>query len=144
MNSFNHYAYGAIGQWMYATVAGLGLDAAEPGYRHAVIRPEPGGGLTSARAELKSVYGAVASGWEIGDGVFRLSVTVPANAHATVSLPGEALADAREGDVPLAEVEGVTKARVEHGRIVCDVAAGTYEFTAPMPIDRPEESQADG
>jgi alpha-L-rhamnosidase len=133
MNSFNHYAYGAIGQWMYATVAGLGLDPLEPGCRHAVIRPEPGGGLTHARAELQSVYGPVASGWEVADGTFRLRVGIPANARATVFLPGEALGAAREGDVPLAEVEGVTKARVEHGRIVCDVGAGSYEFTVPMP-----------
>ena len=52
MNSFNHYAYGAIGDWMVHTVAGLDLDEKSPGYKHVVVHPQPGGGLTSARAEL--------------------------------------------------------------------------------------------
>ena len=50
MNSFNHYAYGAIGEWMYRVVAGLELDPREPGYKHVLVQPQPGGGLTSAEA----------------------------------------------------------------------------------------------
>ena len=88
MNSFNHYAYGAIGFWMYSVVAGIGLDEAQPGYKHIVFAPRPGGGLTHASAAVESVYGHVASGWEIKDGKFKLKVEVPASASATVKMPG--------------------------------------------------------
>ena len=52
MNSFNHYAYGAIGEWMYRVVAGLELDPSEPGYKHVLVQPQPGGGLTLGGAAL--------------------------------------------------------------------------------------------
>ena len=87
MNSFNHYAYGAIGMWMYSVVAGIGIDETRPGYKHILIAPRPGGGLTYARASVESEYGKVASGWEISDGRFVLKIEVPANTTATVRLP---------------------------------------------------------
>ena len=65
MNSFNHYAYGAIGAWMYSVVAGIDLDPAEPGYKHVLIQPQPGGGLTKASASLRSMYGEIVSSWSI-------------------------------------------------------------------------------
>ena len=65
MNSFNHYAYGAIGEWMYSVVAGIGIDEAKPGYKHVVIAPRPGGELTYAKAAVESVYGRVCVG--VGD-----------------------------------------------------------------------------
>ena len=68
MNSFNHYAYGAIGEWMYRVVAGLELDPAEPGYKHVLVQPQPGGGLTSAVARLATLYGETASGWSVANG----------------------------------------------------------------------------
>jgi alpha-L-rhamnosidase len=88
MNSFNHYAYGAIGEWMYSVVAGIGIDESRPGYKHILIAPRPGGGLTFAKASVESVYGRVASGWEIRDGRFELKIEVPANTTATVKMPG--------------------------------------------------------
>src|ERR1700750_2019399 len=59
MNSYNHYAYGAIGEWLYGTVAGIDLDPARPGYKHIVVHPRPGGGLTRAKASLRSVHGLI-------------------------------------------------------------------------------------
>ena len=66
MNSFNHYAYGAIGDWLYQVVAGLDLDAKQSGYAHISFRPHPqvGGPLTFARASIKSIHGQVESGWK--------------------------------------------------------------------------------
>jgi alpha-L-rhamnosidase len=98
MNSFNHYAYGAIGMWMYSVVAGIGIDEARPGYKHIVIAPRPGGGLTHAKASVESVYGLVASGWEIVDGKLKLKVEVPANATATVKMPGGKVEEVGSGD----------------------------------------------
>jgi alpha-L-rhamnosidase len=87
MNSFNHYAYGAIGMWMYSVVAGIGLDEAHPAYKHIFIAPRPGGGLTYAKASVDSVYGKVSSAWELADGTLKLKVEVPPNTTATVTMP---------------------------------------------------------
>jgi alpha-L-rhamnosidase len=87
MNSFNHYAYGAIGQWMYERVAGLAPDPAHPGYKHFFIRPVVGGPLTSARAELETPYGKASSAWELKSGTLTMNITVPPNTTATLVFP---------------------------------------------------------
>jgi alpha-L-rhamnosidase len=87
MNSFNHYAYGAIGEWMYERVAGLAIDPANPGYKHFFVRPMVGGPLTSARAELETAYGTAASGWQLNGKTLKMEVVVPPNTTATVEFP---------------------------------------------------------
>ncbi|WP_259187121.1 glycoside hydrolase family 78 protein [Sphingobacterium sp. BIGb0165] len=87
MNSYNHYAYGAIGDWMYRTIAGINSVAEEPGYKAVVIAPKPNGKITSASAELETVYGTVKSAWKLENGLLKLEVTIPANSKATVILP---------------------------------------------------------
>ncbi|HET8631741.1 MAG TPA: family 78 glycoside hydrolase catalytic domain, partial [Thermomicrobiales bacterium] len=72
MNSFNHYALGAVGAWLYRAVAGIDTDPERPGYRHIVFHPRPGGGLTYARAELRSPYGPITSHWTIAGDTFTL------------------------------------------------------------------------
>ncbi|GGE92365.1 glycoside hydrolase family 78 protein [Mycetocola zhadangensis] len=85
MTSFNHYALGAVADWMHRVVGGLA--AAEPGYRRARIQPRPGGDLTSASATHLTPYGELSSSWSIVDGVFVLDVTVPTGTSAVVILP---------------------------------------------------------
>jgi alpha-L-rhamnosidase len=85
MNSFNHYAYGAVGDWMVSTVAGL--EIGEPGYRKILFKPRPGGSLTSAEARLKTPYGQAAIRWELRDRKLLLRLTVPNEATAELSLP---------------------------------------------------------
>jgi alpha-L-rhamnosidase len=131
MNSFNHYAYGAIGDWMVRVVAGLDLDEAAPGYKHLVIHPQPGGGLTSARAELMTQYGSAASGWKLEGGQLRLGVRVPANTRATVRLPGATLAQVTEGARAVATSVGVTSARQDGDAVVVEVGSGDYVFSYP-------------
>jgi alpha-L-rhamnosidase len=89
MNSFNHYAYGAVGQWMYSRLAGLDTDT--PGYKHLVIRPVFGCdvGITHAKATLKTPYGLASSGWRIQDSTTIVEVVVPPNTTATLYLPGQ-------------------------------------------------------
>ena len=89
MNSFNHYAYGAIGDWLYRVVAGIDTDSREPGYKRILLHPRPGPGLTWARARLDSPYGRILSAWEIADGRFEWDVTIPPNTTALLTLPGE-------------------------------------------------------
>jgi alpha-L-rhamnosidase len=86
MTSFNHYALGAVADWLHRTVAGLA--ASEPGYRRLDIRPQPGGGLTYARARHNTPYGMAESGWTLKDGQIEVVVVVPPNTTARVMLPG--------------------------------------------------------
>jgi alpha-L-rhamnosidase len=128
MNSFNHYAYGAIGDWLYRVVAGIGIDPTEPGYKHVLFQPQPGGGLTHARATLDTPYGLVASAWELTEAGFHLSVTAPANVHATVRLPAQSLDAVTEGGQPLVTGNGILSARVADDVALIEVGSGKYEF----------------
>lgn len=87
MNSFNHYAYGAVGAWIYRSVAGLELDPKEPGYRHIIFRPRPGGSLTWAKATLQTTFGETGIYWKLDQGKLHIELTIPTNAHATFHPP---------------------------------------------------------
>ncbi|RLD11325.1 MAG: alpha-L-rhamnosidase [Chlamydiae bacterium] len=87
MNSFNHYAYGAIGDWMYKTIAGIKQDETSSGYKKIIIQPQPGGGLSFAKAEFKSIYGKISSDWKIENKKFVLEVEIPPNTTAKVFVP---------------------------------------------------------
>ncbi len=133
MNSFNHYAYGAIGSWLYQVVAGLEIDEEAPGYKHALVQPHPGGGLSGARATLETMYGTLGSAWELDQDGFRLEVTVPANTWATVRLPDAVLAQVTESGQPLVGRDGVRCAAQEGDAVVVDVGSGHYRFAYPAP-----------
>ncbi len=88
MTSFNHYAYGAIGDWMYRTIGGIDTEEFDgAGYKQIVIKPELGGKLTYAKTSLESPYGKVSTDWTVNTAAFTLKVEVPVNATATVILP---------------------------------------------------------
>ncbi len=128
MNSFNHYAYGAIGEWLYHVVAGLEVDPADPGYKHVLIQPQPGGDLTYARAALNTMYGLAASSWEFTDGRFHLEVTIPPNTHATVRLPHATLAQVTESGQALDAAAGITHASQEGEVVIVEAGSGQYRF----------------
>jgi alpha-L-rhamnosidase len=86
MTSFNHYALGAVADWLHRTVAGLA--PVEPGYRRIAIQPRPGGGLSHASAQHLTPYGIAKCAWTIQDGKMEIEVIVPPNATASVRLPG--------------------------------------------------------
>jgi alpha-L-rhamnosidase len=104
MNSFNHYALGSIGQWLYQAVAGI--DIGQPGFERIVIRPRVAEGLTHARAEYDSIRGKITSEWRIEDGLFRLSsLSRPIRRHGVH--PGEMPSG---GQLPAESAEGVARA----------------------------------
>lgn len=87
MTSFNHYALGAVADWMHRVVAGIA--PLEPGYRRILFRPQPGGGLTSAAARHETPYGTASISWRNADGGHSVSIEVPTGATARVELPGQ-------------------------------------------------------
>jgi alpha-L-rhamnosidase len=134
MNSFNHYAYGAIGEWLYRVVAGIEVDPDAAGYKHILLQPQPGGGLTRVAATLRSMHGEIGSEWELADGRFRLIATVPANTTATVRLPQAKLADVTEGGQAIARTAGVKCAYQDGDAVVVETGSGRYEFSYPAPV----------
>ncbi|MBS3761756.1 MAG: family 78 glycoside hydrolase catalytic domain [Planctomycetes bacterium] len=85
MNSFNHYAYGAVCDWMVSTVAGL--EPAEPGYKRIRFRPRPGGSLSHAGVRLETRYGTAAIAWTMGEEALKLELTVPPETSAVLDPP---------------------------------------------------------
>jgi alpha-L-rhamnosidase len=133
MNSFNHYAHGAIGAWLYAVVAGIEIDPAHPGYRHIRLQPRPGGSLSSARARLASPYGEIVSAWRSTQRRFDWEITVPANTTATARLPVPPKARITEGGKPLERAMGINKVVHAKDGVACHLAAGRYRFAAEWP-----------
>ena len=115
MNSFNHYAYGAIGDWLYSTVAGIDSSVDSPGYKKSRLSPRPGGGLTYAEGKLETLYGTLESSWQIEGGKFFWQVTVPPNTEAVAILPPECTGPTL-GSAPCSPEVHLT--------------AGSYEFAA--------------
>lgn len=136
MNSYNHYAYGAVGEWMYAKIAGIDLDEQTPGYKHIVVRPliaskqlrATGGGLTWARASLKSIYGLIKSHWKLDGDKLQLNVTIPANTTATITIPRAANASVTGNGRAIAQADGVSILLQDGDSITVKVGAGEYSF----------------
>jgi alpha-L-rhamnosidase len=132
MNSFNHYAYGAIGNWMYSVVAGIAIDEKEPGYKHVLIQPHPGGGLTFAKASIETMYGRVASDWKADGNKMTLQIEIPPNTRATVLLPDTTVADTSESGKALSEDKDISNVHQAEHAVSLDVGGGTYVFESSL------------
>jgi alpha-L-rhamnosidase len=136
MNSFSHYAFGAVCEWMFRSLAGI--DSEGPGYRRIVIAPgPPSPGSNPDRAPIdrvKAAYdsprGRIAVAWKRSPGRFELQVTIPANTGALVLLPAADRASLTEGGKPLGAAAGVTFLGLEGGRARLEVGSGTYTFAS--------------
>ncbi|MEQ1893699.1 MAG: family 78 glycoside hydrolase catalytic domain, partial [Planctomycetota bacterium] len=131
MNSFAHYSFGSVAQWMFQNIGGIRADA--PGFAHLVLAPRPGGGLTHARARHDSIRGPVEVAWQLEGGKLTLAVEVPPNVGATLLIPTRDAASVTEGGRPVARAVGVReRARTADG-LELELASGRYEFTAAAP-----------
>jgi alpha-L-rhamnosidase len=128
MNSFNHYAYGAIGDWMYRVVAGLDTYEDQPGYKHIRIQPHIGGGLSHAAASLKTYYGQAASSWKTEGGKIFMDIEIPANTTATIYVPSTDAAKIKENGLDLSAVKDITVSGTENGHVVLKTGSGKYHF----------------
>lgn len=126
MNSFNHYAYGAIGDWMYRVSAGL--DNASPGYKEIMIQPVLTGRLSFSKASFESPYGTIASGWERKDGKVLLNVRIPANTKATICLPVKSADMVSVNGKALSSSPGLTNIRIKVDNVLVDSGSGEYLF----------------
>lgn len=126
MNSFNHYSFGAVGDWMYQNIGGISVD--ESGYKAIDIAPHPGGGLTEGNASLESVYGVISSSWTLDGSDFSLNTVIPTNATATVRIPANNAWAVTEQGLSLADAPGVEVVSSDGESVVVAVGSGSYEF----------------
>ncbi|AQA15189.1 alpha-L-rhamnosidase [Streptomyces malaysiensis] len=117
MNSFNHYAYGSVGEWMYQNITGIAPAA--PGFREILIRPRPGGEVRSAEGRYDSPHGPVTTRWSQGED-FSLTVSIPVNTTAEVWVPARRAADVTS--------RGTRFLRLADGCAVFAVGSGTHHF----------------
>lgn len=129
MNSFNHYAYGAIGDWMYRVVAGVDTKENAPGYKEIVIKPVVGGRLTSASVRYGTYYGMIVSDWSTSNGKVTLNVEIPANTKATVYVPTDNAGSVTEGGK---SASALGAGRAEDGYWAIDLGSGKYSFSADL------------
>lgn len=128
MNSFNHYAYGAIGDWMYRVMAGLDTETDAPGYKGIRIQPHPGGGFTEATASLQTLYGTASSSWKMKDKNLMLDVEIPANTTATILVPASDATRVTESGKPLSSLPELKITGTENGHITLKTGSGKYHF----------------
>ncbi|AEF82954.1 glycoside hydrolase family 78 protein [Leadbettera azotonutricia] len=122
MNSFNHYAYGAIADWVFSSVGGLDTDPAKPGFKGSIIKPNPGKEIKWAETKYVSGYGLVSVRWEIIKDKIKIDVEVPPNTTAKVVLP-----NAKPGSIG-----GVAFTKTALGT-EAEIGSGAYSFSYPWP-----------
>ncbi|MBS1666627.1 MAG: family 78 glycoside hydrolase catalytic domain [Bacteroidetes bacterium] len=129
MNSFNHYAYGAIGDWLYRKMVGLDTYEDGPGYKHIKIQPHIGGRFTNASASLETYYGTLSNAWEIVGDSIRMDVEIPANTSATVFLPASSANAVSENSKPLSSDADIKVGEKENDYLKIELGSGVYHFS---------------
>lgn len=136
MNSFAHYSFGAVCEWMFRTLAGI--DTEGPGFSHILVRPSPPMPGSNAEhdpidwvnASYESIHGKIVSRWRVVDDRFHLHVTLPPNTTGTVYVPAKDVASITESGKPLSDCSFVRFVGEEDGLVALAVESGSYRFTA--------------
>lgn len=128
MNSFNHYAYGAIGDWMYRVVTGIDTEESAPGYKSIVIKPSLDNRLTQAASEYKTCYGLVKSSWKTSDSQNTFEFAVPANTKAVISIPAKSIDSITESGKSILTLKDIIVKGQEGNYVRIEVGSGSYSF----------------
>ncbi|RYZ51388.1 MAG: alpha-L-rhamnosidase, partial [Chitinophagaceae bacterium] len=131
MNSFNHYAYGAIGDWLYRRMVGLDSEEGAVGYKKMRIKPHVGRDITHASVVYDTRYGTVKTGWKLNEGNIIVDAEIPPNTTATVYIPGASAETVEEGGKKLTTGRGVQILGMENGYLKLAIGSGKYSFSAP-------------
>jgi len=131
MNSFNHYAFGAVAEYLYGGVGGI--RAASPGYKTIIIRPALGEGLTWAAAAFDSLHGRIATRWQRDGARLTLQVVIPPNTTASIFVPATDADAVTESGRPAAQAPGLRFLRMEYNAAVFAAGSGGYEFGSTLP-----------
>jgi alpha-L-rhamnosidase len=128
MNSYNHYSYGAIGDWMYRSMVGVDTYEDGVGYKHIKIQPHVGGGFTNASASLKTYYGTVSNSWKVDSNEFIMDVEIPANTTATIYIPATDISQVTESGKALPDISDIKFTTTVNGYVEVETGSGKYHF----------------
>lgn len=131
MNSFAHYAFGAVGEWLFRVVGGI--EALDAGFSRIRIQPRLGRELTWARTTYNSIRGPIACIWRLDRDTIQMLVTIPPNCAAEVHIPTNDWSSVMEGGTNVENAQGVTVLRRERNALVVEVGSGRYAFSATAP-----------
>lgn len=134
MNSFNHYSYGAIAEWIYEHVAGIAKDPANPGFKHFFLQPklDPTGKITHAAGTFISPYGEIVSEWSVRARRLSYQIVVPPNTTATLQIPAVNPSTVSDGRRRLVQVPGVELLGHENGVASFRIPSGSYDLTSTI------------
>ncbi len=132
MNSFNHYAFGAVGEYLYGVTGGISTDG--PAYKAIRIAPLPGNGVTWAKTSFESVRGPIGCDWKLDGGKLSIDVTVPVNATATICVPTDDSKSVTESGKPAVEAPGLKALPTSTKSADFAVGSGTYHFTSRFKL----------
>jgi alpha-L-rhamnosidase len=128
MNSYNHYAYGAVAEWLYRYVAGIDEDATDPGFHRIVLHPQFDASLGEASGTYESPYGKITSAWKVSGASTTWTIAIPANTTALIYFPAGA-ETILEGGKDVKQSPGISFVRQEDGSAVYGASSGSYNFT---------------
>jgi alpha-L-rhamnosidase len=131
MNSLNHYAYGAVGEWLFRRVAGIDCDPERPGFRRVLCRPLPHKALGWVKAWHQAHVGRIDAEWKVEEEQVRYRLMLPANVEARVVLPVAAMDSVILDGAPVDAHREIGAARLDKGQVTVDVGSGLWEFTWP-------------
>ena len=130
MNSFNHMAFGSVGEWVWRNLAGINPDEKRPGYKHFFIKPRLSDGLSWVKGSYDCIYGTIVSNWKLETNRFMLNVTVPVNTTATIYLPSNDKSSMLESGRDALHNKNVKFLGMEDDYAVFEVNSGKYSFSA--------------
>ncbi|MBN2152113.1 MAG: family 78 glycoside hydrolase catalytic domain [Candidatus Lokiarchaeota archaeon] len=133
MNSFCHYSYGSVGEFIVRVILGINPSEQHPGFAEFTIKPVPAKQLSWVKGHVTTIRGTISCEWRLGDSRLDLAVTVPANTAATVHVPASDGESVLEGGNRLEDAEGVEYKGMQEGAAVVRVVSGTFHFASTMP-----------
>lgn len=139
MNSFNHYAYGAIGDWMYRRIVGIDIYADGVGYKHIKIQPHIESGITFASASLETYYGKISNSWKVEGDSLIMEVQIPVNTTATVFVPASNIDEVKECSQLLSNKKDIKVLGMEGEFAKLELGSGSYHISSSNPVKRPPE-----
>lgn len=132
MNSFNHWAFGAVGEWVWRNVAGLNPDDTQPGWKRFILAPRPGGGVSWTKSRYQSIRGEIVSNWQIKNRKFHWELAIPPNTTASIRVPSSRPDEVLESGRPVTQVPEIHNMRIEPGAVIFEVASGRFIIESPI------------
>jgi alpha-L-rhamnosidase len=127
MNSFSHYSFGAVAEWMFMN--GLGIDTEGAGFRNIIIKPSVSAEMDFMKGSYQSINGTISSEWELKGDKLNLNVSIPVNTKAKIFIPTSRFSSIQEGKVSIDKIQGIEVLRSDADETVLEVGSGRYAFS---------------